>query len=173
MDRYYKAANRGELQMRVDLSRLERGMRRVERATSRLAGGIIATGLFLGGVLLRITGKDKIWPKSLEAQINAGDAGDFWGLGGFRLSGPSDRLSKSESPNLGRLTNLKKAADAEKRPGEWNQYEIVADGGTVILKINGQEVNRATGCDVEPGAICLTAEGDEIEFREVRLVPLK
>src|SRR5262245_59117821 len=56
MDTYYKAANRGELRMRVDLSRLERGMRRVERATSRLAGAIIATGLFLGGVLLQING---------------------------------------------------------------------------------------------------------------------
>jgi predicted unusual protein kinase regulating ubiquinone biosynthesis (AarF/ABC1/UbiB family) len=56
MDRYYKAANRGELQMRVDLSRIERGLRRVERAVVRLAGGIIATGLFVGGVLLRING---------------------------------------------------------------------------------------------------------------------
>ncbi|MBK9710367.1 MAG: AarF/ABC1/UbiB kinase family protein [Kouleothrix sp.] len=56
MDAYYKSANRGELQMRVDLSRLERGMRRVERATTRLAGGIVATGLFVGGVLLRING---------------------------------------------------------------------------------------------------------------------
>jgi predicted unusual protein kinase regulating ubiquinone biosynthesis (AarF/ABC1/UbiB family) len=56
MDAYYKAANRGDLQMRVDLSRLERGMRRVEHATNRLAGGIVATGLFLGGVLLRING---------------------------------------------------------------------------------------------------------------------
>jgi predicted unusual protein kinase regulating ubiquinone biosynthesis (AarF/ABC1/UbiB family) len=56
MDEYYKAANRGELHMRVDLSRLERGMRRVERAANRLAGGIIATGLFVGGVLLRING---------------------------------------------------------------------------------------------------------------------
>ena len=56
MDAYYKAANRGELQMRVDLGRLERGMRRVEHATTRLAGGIVATGLFLGGVLLRING---------------------------------------------------------------------------------------------------------------------
>ncbi len=56
MDAFYKAANRGDLQMRVDLGRLERGMRRVERATNRLAGGIIATGLFIGGVLLRING---------------------------------------------------------------------------------------------------------------------
>jgi predicted unusual protein kinase regulating ubiquinone biosynthesis (AarF/ABC1/UbiB family) len=54
MDNYYKSANRGELQMRLDMSRLERSMRRVEHATSRLAGGVVATGLFLGGVLLRI-----------------------------------------------------------------------------------------------------------------------
>lgn len=56
MDAYYKAANRGDLQMRVDLTRLERGMRRVERATNRLSGGIIAAALFVGGVLLRING---------------------------------------------------------------------------------------------------------------------
>jgi predicted unusual protein kinase regulating ubiquinone biosynthesis (AarF/ABC1/UbiB family) len=56
MDAYYKAANRGDLQMRVDLGRLERAMRRVERATSRLAGGILAGALFVGGVLLRING---------------------------------------------------------------------------------------------------------------------
>lgn len=56
MDEFYKAANRGDLHMRVDLSRLERSMRRVERATTRLASGIIAAGLFVGGVLLRING---------------------------------------------------------------------------------------------------------------------
>lgn len=56
MDEFYKSANRGELSMRVDLNRLERSMRRVERATTRLAGGVIATGLFIGGVLLRING---------------------------------------------------------------------------------------------------------------------
>jgi hypothetical protein len=54
MDAYFKAANRGELNMRVDLSRLERSMHRVERATSRLAGAILAAALFVGGVLLRI-----------------------------------------------------------------------------------------------------------------------
>jgi hypothetical protein len=43
----------------------------------------------------------------------------------------------------------------------------------VTLEINGQEVNRATGCDVVPGKICLTAEGDEIHFRNVRLSPIK
>ncbi len=56
MDAYFKAANRGEIQMQVDLTRLERSMQRVERATSRLAGTIAASGLFIGGVFLRING---------------------------------------------------------------------------------------------------------------------
>jgi predicted unusual protein kinase regulating ubiquinone biosynthesis (AarF/ABC1/UbiB family) len=54
MDTYFKSANRGELQLRVDLTRLERSMRRVERATTRLAGGVMAGALFVGGVFLRI-----------------------------------------------------------------------------------------------------------------------
>lgn len=62
MDTYYKAANRGDLQMRVDLSKVERSLKRVERATTRLAGGIIASSLFIGGVFLRINAlPDEAW----------------------------------------------------------------------------------------------------------------
>lgn len=126
-----------------------------------------------GGVLLRMTGKNKIWPKSLEAQINAGDAGDFWGLDGYSLTGPAERSKSLEHPQFGKLTNVKKAVAAEKAPGQWNQYEISARGGTVVLKVNGKEVNRATGCDAAPGKIVLTAEGDEIQFRKVKLIPIQ
>ncbi len=59
MDNYYRSANRGELLMQSDFGRLERGVRRVERSTDRLAGGIVATGLFIGGVQLRIRGFEK------------------------------------------------------------------------------------------------------------------
>jgi len=124
-----------------------------------------------GGVLLRMTGSDKIWPKSLEAQINAGDAGDFWGLDGYTLSGPKSRFKTLSHPQFGSLSNVKKAAALEKPAGQWNQYEIAANGETVILTINGQEVNRATACAITPGKICLTAEGSEIEFRDIRLAP--
>lgn len=125
-----------------------------------------------GGVLLRTTGEHKIWPKSLEAQINADDAGDFWGLDGYSLDGPAERLKTIDSPEFGRLTNLKKTAAAEKPPGEWNSYKITARGDTVTLVVNGKTVNRATGCEVAPGKICLTAEGSEIHFRNVRLAPV-
>lgn len=59
MDTYYKSANRGELQTRTDLGRIERLLRRVEYSTERLTGGIVATGLFLGGVQLRARGLAK------------------------------------------------------------------------------------------------------------------
>jgi hypothetical protein len=121
------------------------------------------------GVLLRVTGPDCIWPRSLEAQLNAGAAGDFWGLGGFALAGPAARLSRVDHAQFGKLTNLKRASDAERPVGEWNRYEIVARGGEVTLRVNGAEVNRATGCDAAAGALVLTAEGDEIHFRNIRL----
>ncbi len=123
-----------------------------------------------GGVLIRMTGAHQIWPMSLEAQLNWPDAGDFWGLAGYGLNGPAERMQSVEHEKFGKLTNLKKTANVEKPPGEWNSYEIIALGDTVTLVINGKEVNRATGCDPEPGRICLTSEGDEIHFRNVVVV---
>lgn len=126
-----------------------------------------------GGVLIRTTGPDKVWPKSLEAQINAGEAGDFWGLDGYALRGPAERMKTLESEQFGRLTNLKKTAAVEREPGQWNAYEIVARGGVVTLKINGQLVNQTSDCDAVPGKICLTAEGSEIHFRNVKISVLE
>ena len=126
-----------------------------------------------GGVLVRMTGEHKIWPKSLEAQLNTGGAGDFWGLDGYNLSGPAERMRTAEHEQFGKLTNLKKTENLEKPPGEWNTYEIIAEGDTVTLIINGRQVNKATECDLNPGPICLTSEGDEIHFRNVEINPIK
>jgi hypothetical protein len=73
--------------------------------------------------------------------------------------------------SFGVLRHLKRQGDREKPIGEWNQFEGLVDGGTVIQKVNGVEVNRATGCEVVPGRILFTAEGQEIHFRKVRLAP--
>ena len=124
-----------------------------------------------GGVLMRKTGPDKIWPKSLEAQINAGDAGDFWSLDGYGLSGPAERFKTLVHPRFGKLANLKKTEPVERPAGQWNQYEIRVAGDTVTLVVNGRQVNRATGCDVLPGKICLTSEGTQIDYRNVSLTP--
>lgn len=125
-----------------------------------------------GGVLIHMAGEHKIWPKSLEAQLNAGDAGDFWGLDGYELSGPADRTSSFDHEKFGELTNVKKTRALEKSAGQWNTYEIIAEGDTVTLVINGTEANKATGCAPKRGRICLTSEGSEIHFRNVELMPL-
>lgn len=122
-----------------------------------------------GGVLFRMSGDHLIWPRSLEAQLNAGAAGDFWALGGFGIGGPQDRMKTLEHPRFGQLRNLPRLGGVEKPVGEWNTMEIVAKGGVVVLKVNGEEVNRAEGCATAAGPILLTAEGAEIHFRNLRI----
>ncbi|MBA3469495.1 MAG: AarF/ABC1/UbiB kinase family protein [Herpetosiphonaceae bacterium] len=59
---FYTRAARGDLQVRPELTKLERNVRRVERAVIRLTAGIAASALFIGGVLLRINGDAATWP---------------------------------------------------------------------------------------------------------------
>ncbi|MFW6170380.1 MAG: family 16 glycoside hydrolase [Planctomycetota bacterium] len=102
--------------------------------------------------------------------------GDFRGLAGYEVSGPEHSTvmhSTVMHPEFGKLTHVPRTADAEKPRGTWNHYKILADGSTVTLEINGQVVNRAADRETTPGNICLTAEGNEIECRNVTLVPLE
>ena len=126
-----------------------------------------------GGMLVRMTGEHCIWPKCLELQLNMGQAGDFWGLRGYALSGPAERMKTMEHKLFGTCRNLKRLSDLEKPAGEWNLHEALVEGGTVTQKLNGQLVNRATGCETAAGKILITAEGQEIHFRNVRLIPRK
>lgn len=116
------------------------------------------------GVLLRMTGEHKVWPRSIEAQLHSGNAGDFWNIGQFPMQVVASRT---------RGRNTKKTHGNEKPIGEWNAYEIVVDGPWVSLRVNGEVLNEAWGCEVVPGKIGLQSEGAEIHFRNIRLHPLK
>ncbi|MBC7772976.1 MAG: DUF1080 domain-containing protein [Pyrinomonadaceae bacterium] len=115
------------------------------------------------GVLVRMVGADKVWPKSVEAQLESGSAGDFWNIEDVKMTTEKSRTN-------GR--NTKHTHAAERPIGEWNEYEITVNRGDVILKVNGEELNRATGVEEVAGKICLQSEGAEIHFRNIRLVPL-
>lgn len=117
-----------------------------------------------GGVLLRVNGANKVWPRSIEAQLEAGNAGDIWNIDKFEMATDPRRLH-------GRRTD--KTHAAEKPLGEWNQYEIIVDGPWLRLRVNGEVVNEAWDCAVVPGAIALQSEGAEIHFRDIRVVPLR
>jgi hypothetical protein len=125
------------------------------------------------GVLMRITGKEMMLPNCVEAQLASGKAGDMYGFQGFKIDGDPTRKKLVSGHKLGgNLTALPKLAANEKEPGEWNKYEITADGGTITLKVNGKELNQATDCDSQAGQIALQSETGEIHFRTVCLTPL-
>lgn len=115
------------------------------------------------GVLVRMVGEDKVWPKSVEAQLQSGAAGDFWNIDEFKMTTDPERTK-------GR--NTKRTGTAERPIGEWNEYEIIVNKGDVILMVNGEELNRATNVEEVAGHICLQSEGAEIHFRNIRLSPL-
>jgi hypothetical protein len=126
-----------------------------------------------GGLLLRMTGEHAVWPKCLEFQLNQTQAGDFWGIRGFTYAGPESRYRIITNSPYGTLRHLKRTLGMERPAGQWNRFEGIAAGDTVVQKINHVKVNEAVGCDVVPGKILITAEGQEIQFRNIRLTPLR
>jgi len=125
-----------------------------------------------GGALVRMTGEHAIWPRSLEFQLNMGQAGDFWAIRGYDVTGPAGRVETITNSSLGTLRHLTRSAGVEQPTGEWNRFEGVVQADTVIQKVNGTKANEATGCELVPGKIALTAEGQQIQFRNVKLIVL-
>ncbi|MBM3978223.1 MAG: DUF1080 domain-containing protein, partial [Planctomycetes bacterium] len=124
-----------------------------------------ARGAGNSGVLLRRVGDDKIWPKSIEAQLMSRNAGDIWNIDEFPLQVDERRTN-------GRRTEKLKPSN-ERPLGEWNRYEITLDGGQLSLVVNGEFQNSARWCEQVPGEICLQSEGAVIEFRKVTLTPIE
>ncbi len=115
------------------------------------------------GVLLRMIGEDKVWPRSIEAQLQSGAAGDFWNI---------DEFPMQVDPTRTNGRNTRRLATNEKPLGEWNEYQITVWHGHVVLRVNGKLLNQAWDCMEVPGKICLQSEGAEIHFADVKLMPL-
>ncbi len=119
------------------------------------------------GVLLHRAGIDKVWPKCIEAQLMHENAGDFWLLSNATIKAGGKQVGPKAYANA-----KKKSPSNEKAPGEWNKYDIVCDGGTVKLTVNGLLQNEGTEANPSSGPICLQSEGSGIEFRNIYLEPL-
>ena len=124
-----------------------------------------AKGAGNSGVLLRVDDTDQVWPKSIEAQLHSGNAGDIWNIGAYEMTADAKRTE-------GRRT-LKLHPSNEKPIGEWNRYRIVVDGGKLELYVNDLLQNSATDVAERKGRIALQSEGAKIEFRSIELRPLR
>lgn len=115
------------------------------------------------GVLLRPIGSSRPWPKSFEAQLALGNAGDIIRIGNFAGSGDPARSQGVRTTRM----------HATERPaGEWNHMEIALQRGEALIHVNGRLVNLLAGAELASGPVCLQSEGAPIRFRNIRLIPL-
>ena len=61
----------------------------------------------------------------------------------------------------------------EKKPGAWNKYEITCRGNSIRLVVNGKLVNEGKNAEATKGKILLQSEGAPIEFRNIKLSPIR
>ena len=122
------------------------------------------------GVLLHTTGPDKVWPKSVECQLQSGDAGDFWLIDGPGLKDDGNFVGGK----AGEFVRVKKKKPSnEKQIGQWNSYDIYCHGDTIKCYVNGLLQNEGTDLTDTSGRIALQSEGAPIEFRNIYIHPLK
>jgi hypothetical protein len=123
------------------------------------------------GVLLHKTGEDKVWPLCIEAQLMNGNAGDMVTMGqGSRIT--IEGKEYQTPPDKMAIVVPKQHESSEKPAGEWNHYDIVCEGDTIRLYVNGVLQNTGTQSSVTHGAIGLQSEGSPIEFRNIYLKSL-
>ena len=119
----------------------------------------------------------KMFPKSIEVQMQNQNAGDFWCIAEDITTpdmevrrGPREKWGGTE----GALRNIKNLTDnSENPPGQWNRMVIECVGKEIKVWVNGDLVNYGYNCTADKGQIALQAEGSEVEFRKLLLTPIK
>ena len=119
----------------------------------------------------------KMFPKTVEVQMNHQHAGDFWCIveditvpDMVKRRGPKENWGITEG-KARRILNL--TDDSEKPAGKWNKMVIECLADQVKVWVNDDLVNHGSKCTATRGQIALQAEGSEVEFRKLTLTPIK
>ena len=118
----------------------------------------------------------KMFPKSIEVQMMHENAGDFWCIveditvdDMLERRGPKAEWGITEGKKR-RILNL--TDGSEKPVGEWNRMAIECLKNEIKVWVNGDLVNHGYNATAQTGQIALQAEGSEVEFRKVELLPI-
>jgi hypothetical protein len=144
-------------------------------------------------------GSQGIWMRSIECQIIEGGTGDFivvgdssdafqltttiakektddsyvYQPGGDTMKLTSDRINwYARDAGWKDIKGFRGANDIEKPMGEWNRMECIANNGELTVILNGKVVNHAFNVLPNHGHIQIQAEGAEILFRLVDILPV-
>ncbi|MDR1963552.1 MAG: DUF1080 domain-containing protein [Planctomycetaceae bacterium] len=128
------------------------------------------------GIFLRLNKQPEktFLPRCVEVQLASKSAGDLYGFHGMKLPAPGGvaegrASARDGGEKFGSVNGLKKIADLEKEPGQWNTLDILCCNGLIVIVVNGQIVNWATDAEQTPGKIGFQSEGGPIEFRNAIL----
>lgn len=139
------------------------------------------------GVLVHVTAPDILvgWPRSLEVQLQAGDAGDFWVIGTeIDVDDAASRRLPKREGDLHSHRRIRRLKNEVERPiGSWNRMvvrcqTVIPPGDdpkpahSVTVHVNDQLVNQGKNCTAGVGSIALQSEGAEIHFRNITIRPL-
>jgi hypothetical protein len=113
------------------------------------------------GICYYVVSIDKVWPRSVECQIQEGDCGDFWLIDS--VTAVVDGVQQGPTKN----TRVIKKKDNEKPTGEWNKIEVIAKKGKCTHIVNGIIVNEAENVSLRSGRILIQSEGAEIFYRRI------
>jgi len=119
----------------------------------------------------------RMFPKSIEVQMNHEHAGDFWCIveditvpNMVERRGPKENWGITEG-KARRILNL---TDGSENPvGDWNEIAIECFGDQIKVWVNGDLVNHGSNCTASQGQLALQAEGAEVEFRKLDITPIE
>jgi hypothetical protein len=118
------------------------------------------------GICYYVVATDRVWPRSVECQIQEGDCGDFWLIDS--VTAVVDGVQQGPTNN----TRVVKKKDNEKPTGEWNRVEVIANKGKCIHIVNGVVVNEAENVSLRSGRILIQSEGAETFYRRIDIKEL-
>jgi hypothetical protein len=115
-----------------------------------------ANAKYNSGIGVRMSKYGDIWH-----QAQTGQTGAYW-FGATLVNGAIERVNLRDQMTDNRV----------KPAGEWNTFEIRAEGPVLSLWVNGAVVNEFRQCELKKGYIGLEAEGYEVWFRNVQVKEL-
>ncbi len=118
------------------------------------------------GICYYVVSADRVWPRSVECQIQEGDCGDFWLIDS--VTAVVDGVQQGPTKN----TRVIKKKDNEKPSGQWNKIEVIASKGKCTHIVNGEVVNEATDASLRSGRLLIQSEGAEIYYRKIDIKEL-
>ncbi len=145
------------------------------------------------GLLLHCVGPHgafwNVWKRSLECQIQEQDVGDFFALAGSIAEIPSiipkrgkRPVYQSGAPLRTISKSVRRGTSKEMPHGEWNTVEIYTIGNQMVHVVNGsinmvllntRQQTRHGEAPLTKGQIQIQSEGAEIDYRNIRLTPIK